>query len=196
MYKKLITLSVCVLITLSMVACNKDKMSSEEIESINNYEIVINNNYNKIQDNIVTIDGYIESKYENNSVDSNEFRNSQKSIRTISRDLENVNMNEIKEYYKSQNNINKYNNLKNKYNQTNRSVKYIDGVTDMLKDDIIDDNEAMTWIYMREICNSDVPFSDEMKDNDEYKSIVEKYGFSLIDKQNEFDKKYEVKDIN
>ena len=102
----------------------------------------------------------------------------------------------MKDYYTSESNIKKYNNLKNKYNQINRSVKYIDGITDMLKDNVVDDNEALNWICMREICNSDKPFSDEMKDNDEYKYIVEKYGFSLIDKQNEFDKKYEVKDIN
>lgn len=196
MYKKLITLSGCVLMTLSMVACNKDNISSEEIESIDNNETIVNDCYNKIQENIVSIDGYIESKYENKSIDSDEFRDCQKSIRKISRDLEDINMNQIKEYYKNQNNINKYNELKNKYNQSNRSIKYIDGITDMFKNDIIDDNEALDWICMREICNSNKPFSEEMKDNDEYKSIKEKYGFSLIDKQNEFDKKYEVKDIN
>ena len=195
MYKKLITLSVGVLITLSMVGCS-NKLRSEDIESIKNHETIINDNYNKVQDDIMTIDGYIESKYENKSIDSDEFRNCQKSIRTISSDLENVNMNEIKEYYKSQNNINKYNELKNKYNQSNRSVKYIDGITEMLKDDIIDNDEALDWICMREICNSNKPFSEEMKDNNKYKSIENKYGFSLIDKQNEFDKKYEVKDIN
>lgn len=196
MYKKLITLSVGILIALSMVACNNDNISSEEIESIDNNETIVNDCYNKIQENIVTIDGYIESKYENKSIDSDEFRNCQKSIKEINRNLENVNMNEIKEYYKSQNNINKYNELKNKYNQSNRSVKYIDGITAMLKDDTIDDNEALDWICMREICNSNKPFSEEMKDNDGYKFIEEKYGFSLIDKQNEFDNKYEVKDIN
>lgn len=194
MYKKLITLSVGLLITSSMVGCNK--MSDEDLKNINNQETVINNNYNKMQDEISIIDKYIESKYENKSIDSDAFRNCQKSIREIGRDLESINMDKMKDYYTSENDIGKYNNLKNKYNQTNRSVKYIDGVTDMLKDNIIDDNEAMAWICMREICNSNKPFSEEMKDNDEYESIVEKYGFSLIDKQNEFDKKYDVKDIN
>lgn len=193
MYKK-ISLVMGLLIISSMVGCNK--ISDEDLENINNQETVINNDYNKTQDEISIIDKYIESKYENKSIDSDEFRNCQKSIREIGRDLENVNMDKMKEYYTSKNDINKYNNLKNKYNQINRSVKYIDGVTDILKDNIIDDNEAMTWICMREICNSDKPFSEEMKDNDEYDSIVEKYGFSLIDKQNEFDNKYDVKDIN
>lgn len=196
MYKKLITLSVCVLITLSMVACNKDKMSSEGIESINNNETIINDMHDKIQDYIIIMDEYIEFKYENNHAESDKLRNCQKSIRILNRDLEKIDMNEMKEYYTNENNINKYNEIKNKYNQINRTLKYRDGITDMLKDDTIDDNEALTWMCMREICNSDTPFSDEMKDNDKYESIVEKYGFSLIDKQNEFDKKYEVKDIN
>lgn len=193
--KKILSLSVGVLITLSMVGCD-NKLNSEDIENIGNQEMVINENYNKAQDEIEIIDGYIESKYENESIDSDEFRNCQKSMKEIGRDLENINMDKMKDYYTGESNIKKYNNLKNKYNQINRSVKYIDGVTDMLKDNVVDDSEALNWICMREICNSDKPFSDEMKDNDEYKYIVEKYGFSLVDKQNEFDEKYEVKDIN
>lgn len=197
MKRILIVLGVGILTTSIVVGCgNKDKISDEEIQNIKYQETVIYSNYDKAQDEIANIDKYIESKYKNKSINSDEFRNSQKSIRTISRDLENINMNEIKEYYTNENNINEYNELKNKYNQINRSVKYTDGITDMLKDDTIDDNEALTWICMREICNSDTPLSNEMKDNDEYKSIVEKYGFSLIDKQNEFDKRYEVKDVS
>ncbi|SFJ61069.1 hypothetical protein SAMN02910355_3338 [Terrisporobacter glycolicus] len=196
MYKKLITLSVCVLITLSMVACNKDKMSSEEIEGINNNETIINDMYNEVQNYIILNDECIETEYKNNHYDRDDIRTCEKSIRILNRDLEKIDMNEMKEYYTNENNINKYNELKNKYNQINRTLKYTDIITDMFKDGVIDDNEAFNWICMREICNSDKPFSKEMKDNDEYKSIEEKYGFSLIDKQNEFDKKYEVKDIN
>lgn len=196
MYKKLITLSVCVLITLSMVACNKDKMSSEEIEGINNNETIINDMYNEVQNYIILNDECIETEYKNNHYDRDDIRTCEKSIRILNRDLEKIDMNEMKEYYTNENNINKYNELKNKYNQINRTLKYTDVITDMFKDGVIDDKEAFNWICMREICNSDKPFSEEMKDNDEYKSIEEKYGFSLIDKQNEFDKKYEVKDIN
>ena len=195
MNKKIITLGAGVLITLSMVGCN-NKLSSEDIESIRNQETVINENYNKAQDEIKIIDGYIELKYENKSIDSDEFRNCQKSIREIGRDLENINMDEMKEYHTSESNIEKYNNLKNKYNQINRSVKYVKGVSNMLKDDIITDDEAMDWICMKEICNSESPLSDEIKDNDEYKHIVEEYGFSLLDKQNDFDEKYGVEDID
>ncbi|MEW9077398.1 hypothetical protein [Terrisporobacter glycolicus] len=196
--KKLLSIVIMnIFVVTILVGCgNEGKISDEEIENIKYQETVINDLYNKVQDKIAIIDGYIESKYENKSIDSDELRNCQKSMREISRDLENINLDEMKEYYTNENNINKYNELKNKYNQINRSVKYTDGIADMLKDDTIDDNEVLTWICMREICNSDTPLSDEMKDNDEYKSIVEKYGFSLIDKQNEFDKKYEVKDVN
>lgn len=197
MKRILIILGVGILTTSIVVGCgNKNKISDEEIENIKYQETVIYNNYDTAQDNIEIIDKHIESKYENKSTDSDEFRDYQKSMREIGRDLESINMDEMKEYYTNENNINKYNELKNKYNQINRSVKYTDGITDMLKDDTIDDNEALIWICMREICNSDTPLSNKMKDNDEYKFIVEKYGFSLIDKQNEFDKRYEVKDIN
>lgn len=198
--KKILILSLVLVLGICaslMAGCNnKDKISDEEIESINNNEIIINDMHDEIQDYIINMDEYIEFKYENNHADSDKLRDCQKSIRVLNRDLEDINMNEMKEYYTNENNINKYNELKNKYNQINRTLKYMSGTTDMLKDNVIDDDEALDWMCMREICNSDTPFSDEMKDNDKYESIVEKYGFSLIDKQNEFDKKYEVKDIN
>lgn len=183
--------------TLIIVGCgNEDKISDEEIENIKYQETVINDLYNKVQGKIAIIDGYIESKYENKSIDSDEFRNCQESMREISRDLENINMDEMKKYYTDENNINKYNELKNKYSQINRSVKYVEGISNMLKDDIITDDEAMDWICMKEICNSESPLSDEIKDNNEYEYIVEEYGFSLLDKQNEFDEKYGVEDID
>lgn len=186
-----------ILVVTILVGCgNEDKIRDEEIENIKYQETVIDDLYNKVQDKIAIIDGYIESKYENESIDSDEFRNCQKSMRQISRDLENINMDEMKEYYTDENNINKYNELKNKYNQISRSVKYVEGISDMLKDDDITDDEVMDWICMKEICNSESPLSDEIKDSDEYEHIVEEYGFSLLDKQNEFDNKYEVKDIN
>lgn len=197
MKKIIIILGIAILMTLIIVGCgNEDKISDEEIENIKYQETVINDLYNKVQGKIAIIDGYIESKYENKSIDSDEFRNCQESMREISRDLENINMDEMKKYYTDENNINKYNELKNKYSQINRSVKYVEGISNMLKDDIITDDEAMDWICMKEICNSESPLSDEIKDNNEYEYIVEEYGFSLLDKQNEFDEKYGVEDID
>lgn len=196
MSKKTIILGSIALVSI-MVGCSKEsKMDYEEIEDITYQESVINDIYNDVQDNIETIDGYIECKYENKNVDSDDFRECQKEMRKIVYDIEDININEIKEYYTNKNDLNKYNSIKNKYNQISRSVRYVEGISDMLKDDNITDDEAMDWICMKEICNSESPLSDEIKDSDEYEHIVEEYGFSLLDKQNEFDKKYGVEDID
>ena len=194
MSKKTIILGSIALVSI-MVGCSKEsKMDYEEIEDITYQESVVNDIYNDVQDNIETIDSYIECKYENKNVDSDDFRECQKEMRKIVYDIENIN--EIKEYYTNKNDLNKYNSIKNKYNQISRSVRYVEGISDMLKDDNITDDEAMDWICMKEICNSESPLSDEIKDSYEYEHIVEEYGFSLLDKQNEFDKKYGVEDID
>ena len=181
---------------LVMVGCSKENKISDE--DITYQESVVNNIYNDVQDYIETVDNRIECEYknENEFIDRDKFRNRQKSMRQTSRDLENINMSEMKEYYTDENNINKYNELKNKYNQISRSVKYVEGAMGMFKDGVITDDEAMDWICMKEICNSESPLSDEIKDSDEYEYIVEEYGFSLLDKQNEFDEKYGVEDID
>lgn len=196
MSKKMIFLGSIALFSI-MVGCSKEnKMDYEEIEDVTYQESVVNDIYNDVQDNIETIDGYIECKYENKNVDSDDFRECQKEMRKIVYDIEDININEIKEYYTNKNDLNKYNSIKNKYNQISRSVRYVEGISDMLKDDNITDDEAMDWICMKEICNSESPLSDEIKDSYEYEHIVEEYGFSLLDKQNEFDKKYGVEDID
>lgn len=196
MSKKTIILGSIALVSI-MVGCSKEsKMDYEEIEDITYQESVVNDIYNDVQDNIETIDSYIECKYENKNVDSDDFRECQKEMRKIVYDIEDININEIKEYYTNKNDLNKYNSIKNKYNQISRSVRYVEGISDMLKDDNITDDEAMDWICMKEICNSESPLSDEIKDSYEYEHIVEEYGFSLLDKQNEFDKKYGVEDID
>lgn len=196
MSKKTIILGSIALVSI-MVGCSKEsKMYYEEIEDITYQESVVNDIYNDVQDNIETIDSYIECKYENKNVDSDDFRECQKEMRKIVYDIEDININEIKEYYTNKNDLNKYNSIKNKYNQISRSVRYVEGISDMLKDDNITDDEAMDWICMKEICNSESPLSDEIKDSCEYEHIVEEYGFSLLDKQNEFDKKYGVEDID
>lgn len=195
--KKLLSIvTLNILVVTILVGCgNEDKISDEDITY---QESVVNNIYNDVQDYIETVDKRIECEYknENEFIDRDKFRNLQKSMRQTSRDLEKIDMSEMKEYYTNENNINKYNELKNKYNQINRSVKYVEGAMGMFKDDVITDDEAMDWICMKEICNSESPLSDEIKDSDEYKYIVEEYGFSLLDKQNEFDDKYGVEDIN
>lgn len=195
--KKLLSIvTLNILVVTILVGCgNEDKISDEDITY---QESVVNNIYNDVQDYIETVDKRIECEYknENEFIDRDKFRNRQKSMRQTSRDLEKIDMSEMKEYYTNENNINKYNELKNKYNQINRSVKYVEGAMGMFKDDVITDDEAMDWICMKEICNSESPLSDEIKDSDEYKYIVEEYGFSLLDKQNEFDDKYGVEDIN
>lgn len=181
---------------LVMVGCSKENKISDE--DITYQESVVNNIYNDVQDYIETVDSRIECEYKNEKefIDRDKFRNRQKSMRQTSRDLEKIDMSEMKEYYTNENNINKYNELKNKYNQINRSVKYVEGAMGIFKDGVITDDEAMDWICMKEICNSESPLSDEIKDSDEYEHIVEEYGFSLLDKQNEFDEKYGVEDID
>lgn len=199
MRKISIILGILVLMTLIVVGCgNEDKISDEEMRDIEYQELVIDKLHEDIKNCMMTMDKCIQSYFEDEHIGElkDDYREAQKTLRVNKREIGKVNISILREYYAKIDDMNKYREIRNKYNQTNRFIKYSAYTRDIIKDDKVTEDEVFNWICMREICDSEVPFSDEMKDNDEYESIVEEYGYSLIDKQNEFDKKYEVKDIN
>lgn len=197
MNKKLIHLSVGVLLVLTMVGCNsEDKLSKEQISDAEYQELTINDAYYETQGYLEVVDEYVEYKYKGKDADRSEVNRAKKSMRPLERELQEIDMDLLREYYKNEDNTVEYYKIINKYNQTNRTIKYINGFSrNILINDMVTDEELFNWICMREICTSEEPFTEEMKDNDEYDKIVEEDGYSIIDKQFEFDEKYEVKDI-